>query len=109
MTSTAQIARELRDTLDHQDAPTKPPLRLTKAEPVEILAAAKRVALKAEWLLSRWEEFSKTARACLTPDCLPEEMAKFMDVVRERFDVTTTPTFESSQWDHDARGEEFDD
>jgi hypothetical protein len=90
-------------------APTKPPLRLTRAEPIDVLARAKVVAIKADWSLARWTEFTKTARACLTPDCLPEEMGKFMTVVRERFEVTTTPSFESSKWDVDVKAEDFDD
>lgn len=80
----------------------RPALRLTRAEPIAILARAKEAALGADWLLSRWEEFSKTARACLTPDCLPEEMGCFMAVVRERFDVTTPAGFELTKWDHAA-------
>jgi hypothetical protein len=65
----------------------KPRVRLTTTEPIKVLADCKRAALKANWLLSEWVEFSATCRACLTADCEPEEMALFMSVVRERFDV----------------------
>lgn len=71
----------------------RPPLRLWKGEPVVILGDAKKAALKADWSLARWTEFSRTAWACLTPDAAPEEMALFLAVVRERFDVTEAPGF----------------
>jgi hypothetical protein len=76
-------------------APTKPPLRLSakKFQNVDwapyVLALAKDVALKADWSLRQWTEFSETARACFTEAALPEEREKFLDVVRERFDVVT--------------------
>lgn len=70
-----------------------PPVTLRNGSPVEILGACKRAALKADWLLSQWVEFSTTARACLTADCEPEEMSKFLDVVRERFAVTLVDGF----------------
>ena len=66
---------------------------LRSGSPIEILGACKRAAIRDGWLLERWEEFSKTARACLTADCAPEEMGKFLDVVRERFAVTEAPGF----------------
>ena len=66
----------------------RPPLRLTSTEPIAVLAAAKRAALKADVSLAWWVEFSSTARSCLTADCEPEELSKFIDVVSERFDVT---------------------
>ncbi len=52
-----------------------------------MLKRCKLAALKVDWSLREWTEFSTTARACLTADCEPEEMALFMEVVRERFDV----------------------
>ena len=71
----------------------RPALRLWKGEPITILSDAKKAALKAGVSLAWWVEFSTTARACLTADCAPEEMAKFLDVVRERFDCTEAPGF----------------
>ena len=71
----------------------RPKLRLWKGEPITILGDAKKAALKAGVSLAWWVEFSTTARACLTADCAPEEMAKFLDVVRERFDTTEAPGF----------------
>lgn len=74
-------------------APIRPSLRLkaTKATGVDwapyVLALAKEAALKADVSLRWWHEFSATARACFTESALPEEQSKFMDVVRERFDV----------------------
>lgn len=71
----------------------KPKLRLkaTKATGVDwapyVLALAKEAALKADVSLRWWHEFSATARACFSEAALPEEQSKFMDVVRERFDV----------------------
>ena len=67
---------------------TRPPLRLTSIEPIKVLAQCKAAALKADVSLAWWVEFSATARACLTPDCEAVELEKFLDVVRERFDVT---------------------
>lgn len=69
-------------------SPVRPQLRITSMEPIKVLADAKRAALKADVSLRWWQEFSLTARACLTPECEPEELEKFMDVVRERFDVS---------------------
>ena len=65
----------------------KPPVRLPTTEPVDVLKRCKLAALKVDWSLREWTEFSTTARACLTADCEPEEMALFMEVVRQRFDV----------------------
>ncbi len=65
----------------------RPPVRLTSEEPIKVLAQCKAAALKADVSLAWWVEFSSTARACLTADCEPEEMAKFLDVVAERFHV----------------------
>lgn len=66
----------------------RPPVRLTSAEPVKVLADCKKAALKADVSFRWWQEFSDTARACLTPDCEPEELVLFMAVVKERFEVT---------------------
>jgi hypothetical protein len=85
--------------IDHGLEPTapvqaKPPLFLNNGNPAAVLHEAKKVALKADWSLARWEEFSKTARACFQPDCLPEEFEAFMRVVRERFEVKPGPRFD---------------
>ena len=74
--------------------PTKPPLFLNSGNPAAVLHEAKKVAIKADWSLARWEEFSKTARACFQPDCLPEEYAAFLKVVDERFEVKRGPRFD---------------
>ena len=71
----------------------RPKLRLWKGEPITILGDAKRAALKAGVSLAWWCDFSETARACLTADCEPEELALFLTVVRERFDCTEAPGF----------------
>lgn len=71
----------------------RPPVTLRQGNPIAILISCKFAALKADVSLLWWEEFSKTARACLTPDCEPEEMSKFIEVVRERFTVTEAPGF----------------
>ena len=69
----------------------KPPLRLSPyavALPLRVIGLAKEAALGADWSLARWEEFKRTAFACLSEDASPEETALFLEVVRERFDVT---------------------
>lgn len=66
-----------------------PTVTLRSLEPLHVLSDCKKAAIRDGWLLERWEEFIATARACLTPDAAPEELAKFMDVVRERFNVET--------------------
>ena len=71
----------------------RPALRLWSGKPVVILGDAKKAALKAGVSLAWWVEFSTTFRACLTPDCLPEEMAKSLEVVKERFVVTMADGF----------------
>lgn len=89
---TAAIEHGLEAT---SPAPTKPVLRLNEAKfrnvdwAPYVLAKAKEVALKADWSLRQWDEFSETARACFTEAAEPEEREKFLDVVRERFEVTT--------------------
>lgn len=78
----------------------KPPVTLNSAAPMFVLFACKRAALRADWRLVEWVEFSDTARACLGPECLPEEFAAFLRVVEERFEVTRGPQFdpEPSKW-----------
>ena len=71
-------------------------LKLDNGNPAAILRAAKRAALSDGWTLAQWTEFSDTARACLTPDCDETEHAKFLDVVRERFDVVPSPSFDDA-------------
>ena len=66
----------------------KPPVTLRTLEPLHVMGDCRRAALKADVSLAWWTEFSQTARACLSPDCEPEELEKFMCVVRERFEVT---------------------
>lgn len=72
----------------------KPPVFLRSGQPIAILGACKEAALEADWLLSRWEEFRRTAEACLTADALPEEYECFLRVVEERFEVTRGPKFQ---------------
>ena len=71
----------------------RPKLRLWKGEPITILGDAKKAAIKAGVSLLWWEEFSKTAWACLTADCEPEELEAFLRVVEERFEVTKSEGF----------------
>lgn len=58
------------------------------AKPVEIWSLCKEAALEVDWGLRRWEEFRKTADACLSAAAGDEEMALFMRVVKERFEVS---------------------
>ena len=83
-----------QDTLPLPDA--RPPVTLDNGNPAAVLSACKRAALKANWGLRAWVEFSETARACLSPDALPEEFALFMRVVEQRFAVTRGPRF--AEW-----------
>ena len=80
-----------QDTLPLPDA--RPPVTLDNGNPAAVLGACKRAAMKANWGLRAWVEFSDTARACLSPDALPEEFALFMRVVEQRFAVTRTTRF----------------
>lgn len=80
-----------QDTLPLPDA--RPPVTLDNGNPGAVLSACKKAALKANWGLRAWVEFSETARACLSPDALPEEMALFLRVVEQRFAVTRGPRF----------------
>ncbi len=72
----------------------RPKVTLRQGNPIAILTACKYAALKCDVSLLWWEEFSKTARACLSADCAPEEMQLFMAVVRERFEVSEAPGFQ---------------
>ncbi len=74
-------------------AVVRPPLRLWKNEPLTILGDAKKAALKADVSLRWWGEFRASVDACLTPDAEPEEMAKFLEVVRSYFECTEHPSF----------------
>ena len=78
----------------------KSPVTLSSGNPIAILGACKRAAVKGGWLLAEWVEFSDTARACLGAECLPEEFASFLAVVEERFAVTRGPLFDPdpSKW-----------
>ena len=77
-------------------AVVRPPLRLWKNEPLTILGDAKKAALKADVSLRWWDEFRSTADACLRPECAPEEMEKFLDVVRSFFECVEAPSFRST-------------
>lgn len=69
---------------------TLTPLRITAAAwalPLETMRAAKRAALRADWSLRTWDEFSRTARACLTGAATDAELEEFRAVVRQWFDV----------------------
>lgn len=80
--------------LEATEAPlTLPVVRLTNGHPPYVLAACSRVAERADWSLRRWREFRASAQACLTPDALPEEHAKFLAVVRSYFTVELAPGF----------------
>ena len=83
-------------------APVLPPLYLRNGNPLVILAAMRAVARKADWSLAKWDEVSASFKSCFSPDALPEEHEKGMDVVRSHFEVTTAPGFSSDvrQWDH---------
>lgn len=70
-----------------------PSVRLTNGQPIAILGACKRVALKADWPLRRWEEFRESAQACLGPEASIEEHQKFLSVVRSYFAVELAPGF----------------
>lgn len=87
-----------QDALPLPDA--RPPVTLDNGNPAAVLSACKRAAMKANWSLRAWVEFSETARACLTPDALPEEMVLFLDVVEQRFEVTRGARFDPdvSSW-----------
>ena len=75
-------------------------VRLENDNPAAVMAACRKAAIKADWSLRAWDEFSRTARACLTPDCQPEEFACFMKVVSERFEVELGERFSGDpmQW-----------
>ena len=64
------------------------PLVLRSSNPLAVLAAAKRAALKADWSLREWDEVSKSVRACFTEEALPEEAELMLAVLRSHFDVT---------------------
>ena len=64
------------------------PVTLRSANPLAVLSACKRAALKADWKLAEWVEFSASVRACFTEAALPEEEALMLAVVRSHFDVT---------------------
>ncbi len=82
---------DAQDALPLPDA--RPPVTLDNGNPAAVLGACKRAAIRANWSLRAWVEFSDTARACLSPDALPEEFALFMRVVEQRFAVTRTTRF----------------
>lgn len=68
--------------------PPRPTVRLRNPSLVlEVLGDCKRAALKADVSLKWWHEFRSTAAACLGPDATDEEHAKFLVVVKERFEV----------------------
>lgn len=76
-------------------APTAPPVYLASGNPQRILSDCRKAAIKAGWMLSTWDEFASTARACLTPDATVEEHATFLRVVEERFAVTRGKGFDA--------------
>ena len=72
-----------------------PPVYIASGNPQRILSDCRKAAVKAGWLLSTWDEFATTARACLTPDATVEEHATFLRVVEERFAVTRGKGFDA--------------
>lgn len=80
-----------------------PRVVLTDGNPLAVLARCKAAAVRADWNLRQWVEFSKTARSCFTPEALPEENAAFLDVVRSHFEVELSETYNAdpTQWRHD--------
>lgn len=70
--------------------PVKPTLRLTEAQreqPLYVIGAAKKVALKCDWSLRQWVEFRETVSSELDETASPEAFARFMGRVEEWFDV----------------------
>lgn len=71
-------------------AVTLTPLRISAAawaKPLDTLNAAHRAALRADWPLRQWDEFSRTARATLTAAASDAELEEFRAVVRQWFEV----------------------
>lgn len=70
--------------------PAKPPLRLTDAQreqPLYVIGAAKKVALKCDWSLRQWVEFRETVSAELDETASAEAFARFMARVGEWFEI----------------------
>ena len=67
------------------------PLVLRSSNPLAVLSAAKRAALKVNWSLREWDELSKSVRACSTEEALPAEADLMLAVLRSHFDVTVVP------------------
>jgi len=75
----------------------------TKNNPKGVMGACRKAARAGAWSLAAWDEFAATAWSCLAPAAAPEEMALFMVIVRERFDVTEAPGFSCEAEDFDSR------
>lgn len=75
-------------------AESRPAVFLNDGAPIVVIAKCKEAAIKANWSLRAWDEFSVTARACLQASCTPEEFALFLRVVEQRFTVTRGPRFD---------------
>lgn len=86
----------------------KPAVFLTSGNPARILGDCKKAAVKADWSLAQWVEFSATARACLSPEAASEEWACFLRVVEERFDVTRGPRFNADPSSWSSAQHDFD-
>lgn len=71
-----------------------PQVYLRDSNPLSVLSACKRAAIRADWSLARWCEFSASVRACFTDEALPEETDLMWSVVRSHFAVTTPETKE---------------
>lgn len=86
-------------------APTLPPVYLSNGNPLKVLAECRKVALKADWSLAKWSEFSTSFRSCFSADATPEENEKGLDVVRSHFTVTLGDSFSAdpTQWDNRHR------
>lgn len=74
--------------------PSLPRVHLRDSNPLSVLSACKRAAIRADWSLKKWSDFSASVRACFTDEALPEEIDVMWRVVRSHFAVTTPETKE---------------
>lgn len=88
----ARRASIFSSLIEKPATPSLPRVHLRDGNPLSVLSACKRAAMRAGWSLEQWVEFSASVRACFSDEALPEEVDLMWSVVRSHFAVTTPET-----------------
>jgi len=81
------------DTADHRT-----PLHVApSARPLEVIRAAKAEAVKHNWMLGSWVQFSREAYATLDAEASDESLVKFREVVAKWFRIEVQQKYQPKE------------